>query len=417
MRDSIFEQWIKTPLVTQVNQQQWIDPAQIVHQGSLYVYQREQCTLAQKKLVLLTYDALFILNPRKSSVRPGTHFVNARVNICWSRLCFARADEQSGFEAPSATFRFQISFVLNGSVARFFLISEESFTAWRAVLRKTGIQTDFQSRYTLREKIGKGASASVYKLTDNDNDRALACKVFQISQLKSDQVNLRALANEIAILRDLRGQPNVVQIEEVFETADRVYLVTELIEGGKVFGRGCRYQSGEICRLIESVLATLVFLNKKGIIHRDIKPDNLLLKHKQQPIHENEIIIIDFGLATYLESSEMVYRYCGTIGYMAPEILATRDKEAKYTPAVDVFSFGVVLYNFITRTKAFRQSTAEKTFRLNRTGQVDLEHPKMKKITPSRELTSERPDLPDAGHRPRPADFRHRGSAPRLLHH
>ena len=112
----------------------------------------------------------------------------------------------------------------------------------------------------------------------------------------------------------------------------------ELLTGGELFDRIVKkgnYTEKEACIIITKILTALTYLHSLGIMHRDLKPENLILRN------ENffEVVIADFGLASF-KSSKLLFRRCGTPGYVAPEIL----EDGEYDEKVDVFSAGVIFY-------------------------------------------------------------------------
>ena len=131
------------------------------------------------------------------------------------------------------------------------------------------------------KELGSGAYSTVLEARNKKTDEIVAIK-------KIDKGNLQphdhaALANEVSLLNECKGQSNILSFLGFYEEANFYYLVTEEIAGGELFDRICdkeHYNEHEARVLIQILLKTLNFLHKKKIAHRDLKPENLLLKSK-----------------------------------------------------------------------------------------------------------------------------------------
>lgn len=133
---------------------------------------------------------------------------------------------------------------------------------------------------------------------------------------------------------------NIIQLHEVHESDKHIYLVLELLQGGELLDRIMRkgqYNERDASLLMKNLLSALNYMHSKGIMHRDIKPENLILKDSQ---NDSEIKIADFGLAASIHNNDLLFKRCGTPGYVAPEIL----EDERYDEKVDIFSAGVILY-------------------------------------------------------------------------
>ena len=108
------------------------------------------------------------------------------------------------------------------------------------------------------------------------------------------------------------------------------------------------------------LLLALDFFQKKKIIHRDIKLDNILISQIEEETHY-EIRIADFGLAAFTPQDEMITHRCGSPGYVAPEVLKGRD----YNYKADVFGAGSVFFNLLSRRYLFSGATADEVLRRN----------------------------------------------------
>ena len=144
-------------------------------------------------------------------------------------------------------------------------------------------------------------------------------------------------------MRQFTNSQHILKLEEVHETRRSVYLVLELLEGGELFGfkrKFKRLAEEDIKFIMKNILQGLVELHSKGYIHRDIKPENIIYKQKN---NDDSIKIVDFGFATKANTTEQLFRRCGTPGYMAPEIIMLEDNDT-YDEKCDVFSAGVIFY-------------------------------------------------------------------------
>ena len=135
------------------------------------------------------------------------------------------------------------------------------------------------------------------------------------------------------------NHPNIIKLYEVYEGQYHIYLVLELLKGGELFDRIIKkghYSEKDAATIISKLLSALEFMHNRGIMHRDIKPENLILKDE----NEYDIKLADFGLAEYQDKKDLLFKRCGTPGYVAPEILDDKPYDTK----VDIFSAGAILY-------------------------------------------------------------------------
>lgn len=127
---------------------------------------------------------------------------------------------------------------------------------------------------------------------------------------------------------------NVINLHEVYETGDLVYLVMDLIDGGDLLDFLDTHSSKhslndeDILVIMKQLTHGLKHLADSNIVHRDIKPENLLFKYKDMPISSNQIVICDMGVSTkvYTNKIKLMLMTCGTPGYIAPEILSQSKK-------------------------------------------------------------------------------------------
>ena len=194
--------------------------------------------------------------------------------------------------------------------------------------------------------IGKGSFAKVYLAQRYSTKTFFAIKSFYKEQVLCQHCGREALLNEIEIMRKLSGRKDLLQMYEVYESKNSIYFVMDLLEGGELLQDlkpEFLYKESKIASILKNLLEALSFLHEKKIIHRDLKPENILLRSKD---NLTDLVIADFGLATLLPGKEkkVVFKRCGTPGYVAPEILAYKDDVPFYGTNSDVFSVGIMFY-------------------------------------------------------------------------
>lgn len=114
-------------------------------------------------------------------------------------------------------------------------------------------------------------------------------------------------------------------------------------------------------------LKALAHIHSKKCVHRDLKPENLLLKTKES---HHEIVIADFGLAAFL-NEEILFKRCGTPGFVAPEILMYKEEDPFYDEKCDIFSAGVIFYILVTGKQPFTGSDYKAILKANKNCDVN----------------------------------------------
>ncbi len=136
-----------------------------------------------------------------------------------------------------------------------------------------------------------------------------------------NQMNLQSsIMSEVEILKKL-DHPCIIQIKEVIDTPESVFIVLELVEGGELFDKvvSIEHYDEPTAKLIfyQMVLA-IKYLHDQGISHRDLKPENILLCSAEE--NETLIKVTDFGLSKFFDNTQMMKTFCGTPNYLAPEV-------------------------------------------------------------------------------------------------
>ena len=202
------------------------------------------------------------------------------------------------------------------------------------------------SHYKILEKIGEGGMGVVYKAEDAKLGRTVALK-FLAAHLLADAESRKRFEREAKAAAAL-NHPNICTIHEIDEAEGRTFLAMEFIEGESL---QARIESGplplnEALDLARQTADGLEAAHETGVVHRDIKPGNLLITPKEQ------IKILDFGLALLTEGSKLTQldTTLGTIAYMSPEQTMAAGTDSR----TDIWALGVVLYEMVSGKLPFR---------------------------------------------------------------
>ena len=202
------------------------------------------------------------------------------------------------------------------------------------------------SHYKILEKLGEGGMGVVYKAHDTELDRDVALKFLphHITVNEAERARFLQEARAAAVL----NHPNICTVHAIEKTDDQQFIVMEYVDGKTLRQR---IVNGEL--KIDNCIAfatqigeALQEAHSKGIVHRDVKTDNIMVNSK------NQAKVMDFGLAKLKGSLKLTKTSstAGTLAYMAPEQIEGREVDARS----DIFSFGVVLYEMLTGHLPFR---------------------------------------------------------------
>lgn len=194
--------------------------------------------------------------------------------------------------------------------------------------------------YTIGRVIGEGGFCKVHLGVHHFTREKVAIKMIDKGRLV-EQADRRRVGREIRVLKRLSHQ-SVIRVFDVVESHARIYVVMEYCEGGSLldYVRGKkRLSEAEACAFMHQVLRGLENCHENGVVHRDVKLENLLLDE------EARMKIIDFGLSAILQPGRKLRVHCGSPSYAAPEIVS---RKLYAGPPVDVWSLGVVLFAMIS---------------------------------------------------------------------
>lgn len=208
---------------------------------------------------------------------------------------------------------------------------------------------DIRSVYHISRQLGAGACGIVRLVYHRTTCAEYAMKHVQKNKLAEcsrpkRSSNAEKVMNEVQIMKALE-HPCVVKMHDIIDTPDSVFMVLEFMRGGDLLSRITKNK-----RLSESISKLYFFqmchavkyLHDKGITHRDLKPDNVLLETTDE---DTVVKVSDFGLSKFVRKDSVMRTLCGTPLYVAPEVLQTGGR-GSYTKKVDIWSLGVVLFTW-----------------------------------------------------------------------
>ena len=213
-------------------------------------------------------------------------------------------------------------------------------------LRDNEIQS--VGHFELLHEVGRGAGGSVWKARDTKLDRIVAVKLPRTGGLGSTYQN--QLLREAQAVAQL-NHPNIVRVHEVGRNAEGIYIVSDFVAGItlEAKSKAGRMASRKVAKLLVKVCDALLHAHQLGVVHRDMKPSNIMLDGEDQPQ------VIDFGLAKRDASDATMTiegKLLGTPAYMPPE--QARGEGFSVDCRADIYSLGVILYELLTGELPFR---------------------------------------------------------------
>lgn len=216
-------------------------------------------------------------------------------------------------------------------------------------------------KYRLPDLLGKGAFAMVFRgvgLSGAHVGRAVAIKRIDMTRLMGDARLQRLFRTEVDILRQLGHHPHVVELLDYFESRDKQYahLVLELCDSGDLHAHlkaHAPLPPPQVADMTRQLAAGMQYLHSKSVVHRDIKPQNVLLHADDTRLCGHVVKITDFGFSIRLQQQDLTATFCGSPLHMAPEILLG----SPYDPKVDLFSLGTIVYTMAVGREPFPAQT------------------------------------------------------------
>jgi len=237
-----------------------------------------------------------------------------------------------------------------------------------------------KTTYKFGKTLGTGSFATVKigtRIADSpeSEDRGKkgskwAIKIINKKNLEKEDKD--ALESEVKIMETV-SHPNIIRLNEVFDSPAHFYMVMEICSGGELFDRIVereKYTEKDAADVVSKVADALAYCHnmEPSIVHRDLKPENLLLTSTEM---DADVKIADFGLAKILNDDTLMQTACGTPGYVAPEILEVQP----YDKQVDAWSLGVITYILLCGFPPFYDDNNAQLFASIKSGNYEFPEP------------------------------------------
>ncbi|XP_007902284.2 serine/threonine-protein kinase DCLK3 [Callorhinchus milii] len=229
-------------------------------------------------------------------------------------------------------------------------------------------QREIESYYEIGSTIGDGNFALVKECRLRNTEEWYAVKIIDKAKIKGKEDMIK---NEIAIVKSI-SHPNIVRFIEEFESDTEIYIIMEYVHGGDLFDaitENVKFTEQCAAFMITNLCKALAYIHSKNIVHRDMKPENLLVQCDADG--NTALKLADFGLA--VKVTEPIFTVCGTPTYVAPEILS----ETGYGLEVDMWATGVILYILLCGFPPFRslERDQEELFEIIQLGEYEFLSP------------------------------------------
>jgi ABC-type multidrug transport system ATPase subunit/tRNA A-37 threonylcarbamoyl transferase component Bud32 len=211
-------------------------------------------------------------------------------------------------------------------------------------------------RYRIEQALGRGAFGEVYRAYDEVLGRAIALKAFGIKKASAQlSEQLDASLEEARTIAKL-DHPNIVPVYDVGREGNATWMAMKLVQGENLdtdIRKKGKLEAGEAFRFLKEVAGALDHAHRRGIIHRDVKPSNILIERREDG--EEHVWLADFGIAKILTGPTTLRErfIAGTPSYMSPEQINGKRVDAR----TDIFALGCVAYELLTGKRAFAAET------------------------------------------------------------
>lgn len=314
------------------------------YEGYLYKKSTKDYSVKKTYYKLVGKDFYFFKN-HQSKKHQGMHYLSD---------VFVKTDIAPIYIGKTLYYPFSISYSQKEKI--YYTKDIEERDKWGNIIKEAaGIQGDITESYLLQEDIANGHFGLIKKGINIKTNEIVAVKVLQKNNLTEEDKIL--IISETEIMKVLNNTPNIIHLLNIYENTDTLYLVMEYCGGGSLLSylemKNFSLSEQEAKIIIYNIFLAIAHIHSLGIIHRDIKIENILLKSPYDI--QGGIRVTDFGLSTFLGPNQTKQDPYGTITYAALEILEGKS----YTSKIDLWSLGVLSYLLLDGSLPYQGEGAE----------------------------------------------------------
>ncbi|CAD8049273.1 unnamed protein product [Paramecium primaurelia] len=237
---------------------------------------------------------------------------------------------------------------------------------WYKFMKRFAVQYNFSNYYIINTKLNKIKFGEIFKGKNKLDGQEYIIKIYQKSLIIDDEDRQQFL-KEISVIRQLKTDLTL-KFYDLFENQDQIYVIIENLPSHTLLDYVLKnpfFSEDKAAKVIFRIIKIIAYLHSKKIMHRDIKLENFIFR---QLDNLDSLCLIDFKLAEfYDDEGHYQFKRCGTVGYVAPEVLADKNYDLK----VDIYSVGILLFILFTGKEPFDGNYQEKLIQ-NLIGFIDF---------------------------------------------
>ncbi|KAL8158796.1 hypothetical protein V2J09_000333 [Rumex salicifolius] len=210
-------------------------------------------------------------------------------------------------------------------------------------------------KYQLSQTIGEGTFAKVKRARNVINDQQVAIKIIDKNMVLQNKL-MYQVQREIRTMK-LLNHPNIVRIHEVLASKTKIYIVMEYVAGGQLSDKlsyAEKLSEDEARKLFQQLIDAVEYCHCRGVYHRDLKPQNLLLDN------QGNLKVSDFGLSAFWKPESLLSTRCGSPSYVAPELIRSREYDGA---AADIWACGVILFEMLSGYLPFSDQNVARLYK------------------------------------------------------
>ena len=300
-----------------------------------YIYKITKSNKRKKLYFKLVFRDLFFYKDKYSKMFIGFHHLAD---------AFVKINPNFKFEDRQY---YSFSLIYPHVTRNYLLKKKKRLNAWVNHLKKAIDLTVLSEFFDVKGTLGKGkfglVKLGIHKLTG----RKVAIKIINKQGLTEQEMQLTK--TEIEILK-IGQHPNIITLYDVIENEEKIYIIMEYCAGSDLFAyieqRNFKLPEKRAAEIIRKLSSAVYYLHSFGIIHRDVKPENILMTDNTE---NADIRLLDFGLSKIVRSGEKCTEPYGTLSYVSPEVL----QDIPYDERCDLWSIGVITYLLLSGVLPF----------------------------------------------------------------